>query len=1612
MQCILMASTSAVEKATWHEGDRCLASDPRDGTLREATIQRLTSTSCSNDTTAWVVFTDRSKDVEREEEEEEEEEAVPVSKLMRSGLNHFNREKPVFARSVTHSRACVPLELGDGDKVPYTINRYLRDYQREGIRFIYKNFIHSRGCILGDDMGLGKTVQVIGFLAAVLHKTGTWEDIENNKPQFLQSQIPSKQSKPKKVFLIVAPLSVLYNWKDELDTWGHFQCVVVHGLRKEEELARIKKGRIEIALTTYETLRLCLDQFNNIDWSAVIVDEAHKIKNPNSQITQAMKDLKCQIRVGLTGTILQNNLEELWCVMDWAIPSCLGSLGHFKSKFSDPIEQGQRHNATKRALAIGRKTVKALVKKISHRFLRRTKSLIKEQLPKKDDRVVYCSLTNFQRTVYQTVLDTEDVTLLLRSSEKCDCQSGRTRRSCCYKTNSEGVKIKELYFSYLAILRKVANHAALLQSTAGTSKKQEKYVSAICQKVFQKFPDFVQRCKDEAFEALSDPMYSGKMKVLQKLLKFYLQKRDKVLLFSLSTKLLDVLESYCMAEGLDYSRLDGTTKSKERVQIVKEFNSSSHINLCLVSTMAGGLGLNFVGANVVVLFDPTWNPANDLQAIDRAYRIGQCKDVTVLRLISLGTVEEVIYLRQVYKQQLQCSVMGKESARRYFEAVQGHGVHKGELFGIKNLFRLQTQGTCLTRKILEREGQVEAGVMTTSTHTGEEKEEETKRVSEPGDSSTTNAATLNNEPIKENRDASKIPRGVLDFSSGSEEDEEQQGLRRKASDHSAADGTRGGNAATGPGRMTLLQHGFSRLLQAVKEKPESGEGDSSPDVEEITSDEDNKDQGNSRNKDSTSTGTNKNSSARNGAVCLPKLGTRVGENGDGGRQERISLLKETDDAVRKSLIQKGWTCKKIIVDEESDENSSPDRKKRNKLKTLVPKVHQFKGYSDESEDLDIDAMTCPKKDALSSHSRGGREDHSRKRPSASVRHKARSKHTEDIETFTSSEDEYTPIKKGRSRGCHFTSPQTDRSRSATIDRTSKEKQAEASKAVSFTHLRSQTSPASKGVDRTIDSVLGGVQEVVYTHSNQRVVGGSKAEERISRAAVRDVFERKMYSQLPANHLLSTQESLSSSLPDSPPCPATVKPEEPSVDHSITFTNKSVHHTRQTTFIIGETPEAIRRQQLEEMAAKLKFPSVHQFASEVLRSNSTQRLAWLRLYYTSLNHPELANTVTNNFPHHDSALTSSSSTATSTPSTKAAPQTAATKSHTETRTLQKDCPKPKKRSKYPQKYLEPQTKPGTLQSNVSLPQKKPKIPQNDVPEPKIKPKKGGSEPQKKQTNPHKNVLEALSDVPSPESEEQEETVCSARGHKRTKRGSVSSSGAFRAGGGLGVDRAGSSGLGPGEAAAFLIHEDTDTPSSLDLSHDWSTTLSKPTAQGAEREQKSSSTTSETFQGKKVNVQALSPPEQAPSISSHRSLLTDLLGDTSILDDLLKPKLRGAQQSRSPKTPATSSSVSANTCLATPPSRNAVNNDPGARDSLSSQSSHTSPPPPTHQTASKGSRKDFWDILNEGNEESINRLTDLAEVQRICINTNFAARTRSIGEGSKSLWKTNEKFLWKK
>ncbi|MCJ8735006.1 hypothetical protein PDJAM_G00241900 [Pangasius djambal] len=1300
---------------------------------------------------------------------------IPVPQRHRMFKAPFEDEKPAFQTNQKPPGPSEPFVLSGAIQVPYTINRYLRDYQREGVKFIYDSYVKSRGCILGDDMGLGKTIQVISCLAAILQKTGTWQDVENNRPEFLQSQVQSKPTRVKKVFLIVAPLSVLYNWKDELDTWGHFKTVVVHGVRKEEELARVNRGRCEIVLTTFETLRLCLDEFNSLDWAAVIVDEVHKLKNFKSQITQAMKALKCKVRVGLTGTLLQNNLEELWCVMDWANPGCLGSPGSFKNRFSEPIEQGQKHSATKRALAEGRKAVLTLAKLLCRWFLRRTKALISDQLPKKDDRVVYCSMTDFQQAVYRAVLDTDDVRLLLQSSEKCPCSSGLTRRKCCYKLNSDGVPVRQMFFSYLAILRKVSSHVALLQSKEGTSKKQEKYVTAICEQVFKKFPDFTERCKQAAFEALSDPIYSGKMKVLQRLLNHFITRKDKVLLFSLSTKLLDVLESYCMAEGLEYRRLDGSTKSKDRIHIVKEFNSASDINLCLVSTMAGGLGLNFVGANVVVLFDPTWNPANDLQAIDRAYRIGQCKDVKVFRLISLGTVEEIIYLRQIYKQQLQSSVIGSENARRYFEAVQGVDGQTGELFGIRNLFRLQTDGTCLTRRILEREGHVEVGIMTARTQATDERVQE---LQDPVCVSADLSAQQENRPAAAYGTSARFSNAeVLDFSSTSE-DEDPCSSGSKATYPKAGEefGLSTGSAANMNLSALLMKH----MTSGMQRSSESSEDSQS---------------------DTDSKGLN----------------------------------------LEEAKVAKGKTEWFLSSDSEEE---------RNEAKKACDRA-----CMEESEDIEIFHNRYTKAQQSDRNNTPKAQ-----RPDWAVLAVQRQRRTEEVESFDSSEDE-APVRRVTFK------KSLRRPFSA---------QNSAQKSVQFTGLKCPTTHSRKSQiiegtsTGTVDTLLAGLQEVSYTHSNQKVVGSSRVENRLSRAALRDVFELNKHSQLPANHLYDISETQSgipqlSELTNGGQEDMPGGHDQTCLKHQVTHTVETSLHTKTATISVGKTPAAVRMQQLEEMAKFFRAMSVQEFAEELVKSSSAQRLSKLCEFY-SHSSPELTDIIRKTFPKPVTE-----------PKPSISPLTAACR-------MSRQRPTSKR----------------TLLNSVQKP--------HDEAETGASHKKRRTKAQSAKDVHHHCVGQA----------EFEKDCMSLPDSGRSPRGK-----SFR--------------------TSTDIH---------------------PHSQKNANTCSSSTTTSTT------ESSPFSRDDQADQ-NSNPTLISDLIGDTSILDDLFKQK-RSADRPKPATAPI---------------------------------------PSPTERT--KNRAKDFWDILNEGNEESINKLTDLSRLEKVCRSVNVCARSRSESQlESSQLWKKNEKFLWKR
>ncbi|XP_075455266.1 DNA excision repair protein ERCC-6-like 2 isoform X2 [Ascaphus truei] len=925
-----------------------------------------------------------------------------------------------------------------------------------------------------------------------------------------------------------------------------------------------------------------------------------------------MKSLRCNVRIGLTGTILQNNIEELWCVMDWAVPGCLGSRNQFKEEFSKPVEYGQRHNATKRELATGRRVMQKLAMKMSNLFLRRTKAIISNQLPKKEDRIVFCSLSDFQKAVYQTVLETKDVNLVLQGAEACSCNSGQKRRKCCYQINKYGETARALYFSYLAILRKVANHAALLQTDTSTSKTQDDHIKRVCSEVFSRFPEFIQQSKDAAFETISDPKYSGKMKVLQQLLNHCRKNKDKVLLFSFSTKLLDVLERYCMASGLDYRRLDGSTKAEERIKIVKEFNSMQDVNICLVSTMAGGLGLNFVGANVVVVFDPTWNPANDLQAIDRAYRIGQCRDVKVFRLISLGTVEEMIYLRQVYKQQLHCVVVGSENAKRYFKAVQGSKEHQGELFGVRNLFKLRTQGTCLTRDILEREGQVEAGVVSATMYVSQ------KSMA----SSTGRVADIDSdEDTVDEKLGQQFEKETFDFSSDSGEETKSSFRAKSRKSPANTDCHR---------QLTLQQCGFSKLLDR-----EPRAEDNHTDLSRISK---------------TNVPNDSNINVKD-TLGLHKVsntpyrlkGRRKGVNtpdwnisSDSGRKkkcqfsEEANVVQETecssdesDDVILSSQIPEQGDRKKAVMTARYSTESDISEYSEVDYDILVParggrRTSDSSDYiSDESDDIEI-----PKRNVLGNHSDSIRTKTQDKHSS----HKKRNAddNSQTIDAFSSSDNDNLPIKKVK-----FSHQDLIYKRKNCRTQTWSKSQRPISESDSVT----QSDPSRMHEDfvkddrivrkedhfGSLDRILDGVEEVAYIHSNQNVVGSSKAENHLSRWAVRDVFELNQFSQLPANvtaHRIKKSEHIS----DEQFSLKTKKALE-TKNYNLLLcpeihNQKKVHRMGEITFLVGETPKAMRRKQFEEMVSYFNMVSAEQFAHHIVKVNSESRQKMLREFYTS------------------------------------------------------------------------------------------------------------------------------------------------------------------------------------------------------------------------------------------------------------------------------------------------------------------------------------------------------------------------------------------------------------
>lgn len=592
------------------------------------------------------------------------------------------------------------LQLADVE-LPEPIASCLRGYQREGVRWLYQRlFVENRGCLLTDEMGLGKTVQVACCLAAGL---------------FGGSEVGT--------VLVVCPPTLVRNWARELTRWGPFAVEVLTpspstAANRQRVLQRVEAGLADVVVASRGLLirseggPSATEALLSRRWGCVVVDEVHQAKNPKGQLHKAIVALNSPRKLGLTGTPLQNSLTDVWTLLRTVDAHEGWEHSAFESRFSRPILKGQKRKASAKDLAVREDALKEFQELLARNCLRRTKDDIALMLPGKNDRVVPCPLSHLQRAAYQNLLDSPDFQIALGKRELCVCGAGRPchcgsgpvwryvhrRQAEAKGLEDEWAAADEcacrgrkspkcMALSLIVILQRLCNHLEQLKPDPQPPKdsaeaNQQELMRELCEVAFRGIDHNLcsQRRVANRLQ-LGDPEACGKMQVLLPLLKHWRRRMQKVLIFSRSTRLLDILEACLWQQGWSPSvlRLDGATAVGQRQRLVDEFNTSSTRSIFLISTRAGGVGLNLTAASVVVIFDPDWNPFSDLQAQDRSFRIGQTRVVEVYRLLGAGTIEEQVYVRQVWKQQLAAVALdGTRSARRL----------DNQSFGLSSLFEL------------------------------------------------------------------------------------------------------------------------------------------------------------------------------------------------------------------------------------------------------------------------------------------------------------------------------------------------------------------------------------------------------------------------------------------------------------------------------------------------------------------------------------------------------------------------------------------------------------------------------------------------------------------------------------------------------------------------------------------------------------------------------------------------------------------------------------------------------------------------------------------------------------------------------------------------------------
>lgn len=525
--------------------------------------------------------------------------------------------------------------------LPVTIKASLRAYQQEGVNWLaFLNKYHLHG-ILCDDMGLGKSLQTICIIASDHHLRAE-EHAKTGSPE--TRKLPT---------LIVCPPTLTGHWMHEIKTFAPFLKVLcyvgVPSLRLD--LAETFMN-YDVVVTSYDITRNDIRILTQQYWNYCVLDEGHIIKNAASKLTQAVKTLVANHRLILSGTPIQNNVLELWSLFDFLMPGFLGTEKVFNDRFAKPIAASRNSKSSSKEQEAGALALEALHKQVLPFLLRRLKEDVLDDLPPKIIQDYYCDLSDLQKQLYETFAKKQKPSI-----------SGEMENS-----SKEG---KQHIFQALQYMRKLCNHPALVLNT-----KHPQY-EIVLQQMHAKHDNIRNihhapklmalqaLLKDCGIGDVSSNTGGSKESQAVAELTSGVTSQHRALIFCQLKDMLDMVENdllrKCMP-SVTYMRLDGSTDARHRHDIVQKFNGDPSIDVLLLTTHVGGLGLNLTGADTVIFVEHDWNPMNDLQAMDRAHRIGQKKVVNVYRLITRNTLEEKIMGLQKFKLNIASTVINQQNS--------------------------------------------------------------------------------------------------------------------------------------------------------------------------------------------------------------------------------------------------------------------------------------------------------------------------------------------------------------------------------------------------------------------------------------------------------------------------------------------------------------------------------------------------------------------------------------------------------------------------------------------------------------------------------------------------------------------------------------------------------------------------------------------------------------------------------------------------------------------------------------------------------------------------------------------------------------------------------------